>query len=95
MITRSSGGEPGMKQAKLSDTIAQAIRKADRRYFFEDYTAQADAVLKALRLAGMVVVPLEPTADIIEAGKTSLKYGTQRPGDMLRTLYQAMIGAAK
>src|SRR5271170_6035867 len=35
MITRSIGGEPGMKQTKLSDTIAQAIRKADRRYFFE------------------------------------------------------------
>jgi len=84
-----------MKQTKLSDTIAQAIRKADRRYFFEDYTAQADAVLKALRKAGMIVVPLEPTVDIIEAGKNSLKYGTQRPGDMLKTLYQAMIGAAK
>jgi hypothetical protein len=95
MIAGCSGGEPGMKQTKLSDTIAQAIRKADRRYFFEDYTAQADAVLKALRKAGMIVVPLEPTAEIIEAGKNSLKYGTQRPADMLKSLYQAMIGAAK
>ena len=84
-----------MKRSKLSDTIAHAIRNADKRYFFEDYTAQADAVLKALHKAGMVVVPLEPTAEAIEAGKNSLKYGTQRPGDMLRTLYQAMIGAAK
>lgn len=84
-----------MKRNKLADTIAHAIRKADRRYFFEDYTKQADAVLAALKQAGLVVVPLEPTPEIIEAGKNSLKYGTQRPGDMLRTLYQAMIGAAK
>jgi hypothetical protein len=84
-----------MKQTKLSDTIAEAIRAADKRYFFEDYTTQADAVLKALRKAGMVVVPLEPTPEIIEAAKNSLKYGTQRPGDMLRSLYQTMIGAAK
>ncbi|MEJ0068054.1 MAG: hypothetical protein WDO24_04235 [Pseudomonadota bacterium] len=84
-----------MKQSKLSDMIAQAIRDADKRYFFEDYTAQADAVLKTLRKAGMVVVPLEPTPEIIEAGKNSLKYGAQRPGDMLRTLYQTMIGAFK
>jgi hypothetical protein len=84
-----------MKRTKLADTIAHAIRKADRRYFFEDYSAQADAVLAALKQAGMAVVPLEPTPEIIEAGKTSMKYGTQRPGDMLRALYQAMIGAAK
>jgi hypothetical protein len=84
-----------MKRVKLTDTIAHAIHKADRRYFFEDYTKQADAVLAALKQAGMVVVPLEPTPEIIEAGKNSLKYGTQRPGDMLRSLYQAMIGAAK
>ena len=84
-----------MKRTKLSSTIAHAIKNADKRYFFEDYTAQADAVLKALREAGMTVVPVEPTQDIIEAGKNALKYGAQRPGDMLKTLYQAMIGAAK
>jgi len=84
-----------MNRAKLSNTIAHAIKKADKRYFFEDYTAQANAVLKALREAGMAVVPLEPSADIINAGKDALKYGTQRPQDMLKTLYQAMIGAAK
>jgi TRAP-type C4-dicarboxylate transport system substrate-binding protein len=84
-----------MKQSKLANTIAQAIHKADTRYFFEDYTKQADAVIKALKQAGMTVVPLEPTPEIIAAGKDSLKYGAQRPGDMLKALYQAMIGAAK
>jgi TRAP-type C4-dicarboxylate transport system substrate-binding protein len=83
------------RPTRLSDTIAQAIHKADTRYFFEDYTKQADAVLKALKQAGMVVVPLEPTAEAIQAGKDALKYGAQRPGDMLKTLYQAMINAAK
>jgi hypothetical protein len=84
-----------MKQPRLADTIAEAIRKADKRYFFEDYSTQADAVLAALKKAGLRIVPLEPTPDMIEAGKNGMKYGTQRPGDMLRALYQTMIGAAK
>jgi TRAP-type C4-dicarboxylate transport system substrate-binding protein len=94
MIDRFSGRETRMSR-KLANTIAHAIKKADKRYFFEDYTAQANAVLKALREAGMAVVPLDPPAEVIEAGKNALKYGTQRPGDMLKTLYQAMIGAVK
>jgi len=94
MIDRFSGRETRMSR-KLANTIAHAIKKADKRYFFEDYTKQADAVLAALKKAGMTVVPREPTPEIIEAGKNSLKYGAQRPGDMLRALYQAMIGAAK
>jgi TRAP-type C4-dicarboxylate transport system substrate-binding protein len=84
-----------MKKTRLADTIAQAIHKADTRYFFEDYTKQADAVLKALKQAGFVVVPLEPSPEAIQAGKDALKYGAQRPGDMLKTLYQAMLAAAK
>lgn len=83
------------KHVKLSDTIAQAIHDADTRYFFEDYSKQADAVLAALKKAGLAVVPLDPTPEAIEAGKNALKYGAQRPGDMLKTLYQAMIGAAR
>ena len=95
MIGAFTAGISFMKQVKLADTIAQAIRNADKRYFFEDYTAQADAVLAALKKAGMAVVPLEPTPEVIEAGKNSLKYGAQRPGDMLKALYQAMIGAVR
>lgn len=84
-----------MNKAKLAETIAHAIREADKRYFFEDYTAQAEAVLRALRKAGFAIIPLEPTPDMLEAGKNSLKYGAQRPADLLRSTLQAMIAAAK
>jgi hypothetical protein len=81
------------RRPAYGDLIAEAIHSADRRYFFEDYSAQADAVLKALRDAGLQIVPREPTEAMMEAGKNSLTYGAQRPGDLLKNLYQAMLNA--
>ena len=71
--------------------IAEAIREADNRYFFEDYAAQAQAVLRALTAARLTIVPLEPTADQVEAGKQSLTYGAQKQDELLKNLYTAMV----
>lgn len=73
------------------DLVARAIREADRRFFFEDYAAQAQAVLDALTAARLTIVPLEPNAEQVEAGKKSLTYGAQRQDELLRNLYVAMI----
>ena len=78
----------------LTHTIAVAIRAADRRYFFEDYTAQATAVLSALKRAGLTIVPAQPTAEMMDAGKQGMRYGRQRPAELLKLIYQAMVGAA-
>ena len=69
MIGANPAGTSFMQKVKLADTIAQAIRKADKRYFFEDYTAQADAVLAALKKAGLTVVPLEPFRQALTSGR--------------------------
>lgn len=76
-----------------TNIIAEAIRGADKRYFFEDYTAQARAVTEALRQRGMVIVPGDPTEPMMEAGRNSLTYGAQRPADLLRNTWRAMVKA--
>ena len=83
-----------MKQAQLTQLIAQSIKDADTRYIFEDYTAQAKAVLGALRQAGLVVVPGMPDEAMMEAGKESLKFGAQRPAELVHRSFVAMIQAA-
>ena len=83
-----------MKQAQLVQLIAHSIKDADKRYIFEDYTAQAKAVLMALRQAGLVVVPAAPDEAMMEAGKESLKFGAQRPAELVHRSFMAMIQAA-
>ncbi len=75
--------------------IAAAIREADTRYFFEDYTKQAEAVLRVLAQEGYVLVPGRPTDEIIDYAKENLPYGRQRPEDMLRSLYTVLIDAGR
>lgn len=79
----------------LTELIAKAIKAADKRYFYEDYTAQSLAVQTALRKAGLAVVPVQATEDMVEAAKESLTYGRQRPNDMLITVYAAMVKSAR
>jgi hypothetical protein len=83
-----------MNQGKLTQLIAQSIKDADKRYIFEDYTAQAKAVLAALRQAGLVVVPPVPNEAMMEAGKESLKFGAQRPAELVQRSFVAMVQAA-
>ncbi|MFY7778565.1 MAG: hypothetical protein ACOVQ8_09790 [Elstera sp.] len=75
--------------------IATAIRQADTRYFFEDYTKQAEAVLRMLAQEGYVLVPGKPSDEIIEYAKDNLPYGRQRPEDMLRALYGVFMDAGR
>tara|TARA_R100000093_G_scaffold41509_2_gene21668 strand:+ start:2306 stop:2593 length:288 start_codon:yes stop_codon:yes gene_type:complete len=49
----------------------------------------ADAALAAIKQAGFVVVPAEPTPDQIEAGYTAMRHGSSPT-----TMYRAMIEAS-
>jgi DNA-binding FrmR family transcriptional regulator len=80
-----------MGRKPLTDLIARAIKDADRRYFFEDYTRQAQAVQAALKQAGLAIVPVDPTEAMLEAGKNGMRYGQQRPQDLLKAIYQSMV----
>jgi thiamine biosynthesis lipoprotein ApbE len=84
-----------MAPPRLTDQIAAAIKDADKRYFFEDYTKQAKSVISALNQAGYAVVPAEPTPEMLEAAKTALTYGAQRPADLVKTIWSSMVKAGR
>ena len=65
-----------MEPKKLRKKLATIIQKADKSYFFEDYGAQADAVLAWLREEQLMIVPKEPTEQMVEAGTDAIQRGT-------------------
>ena len=77
----------------IQDLIAQAICKADRRFFFENYDKQAAAVLETLSGAGLVIVPEQPTEAMTEAGVKAIRDGRTRPADLAADIYRAMSRA--
>ena len=79
---------------KLVTRIAKAIRKADKRYWFEDYTIQAEAVVKALAEAGYGVVPLRADEEMRKAGADAIPIGRQHPTAVARFVYDAMAELA-
>jgi hypothetical protein len=74
--------------------LAKAIRKADTRYFFENYSKQALAAIDALEKAGYAIVPRYPTRDMYDAAKKAIVYGQRKPGELVGPIWEAMIDAA-
>lgn len=74
----------------VRDKIAKAIREADSSYFFEDYSKQADAVLAFLRKEKLLVVPIQPTEEMVESGKDAIQKGSYRPNDLVTDIYKSM-----
>lgn len=77
--------------AEIEDTIAKAIKKADKSYFFEDYNKQAKAVVKMLESEGYKVVPKLASPKQIEAGTAAISSGRVRPADLVHTIYAIMV----
>jgi hypothetical protein len=71
--------------------IACAIREADRRYFFEDYTVQAENVLRSLAMEGYLIVPERPDLPMQKAGCEAIAPGPAYAGDHVAAIYDAMI----
>ncbi|MBP6818470.1 hypothetical protein V6B08_12425 [Ferrovibrio sp. MS7] len=74
--------------------IAEAIKAADTSYFFENYTKQSNAVIKALRQSGYVIVPYYPTVDMVRAAMEELQYGSNKFTNVVMPMYLAMMKAA-
>lgn len=77
--------------AVIVDTIAQAIKRADKTLFNENYTKQAQAVIDGLRKAGFEVVPLKPPEVLVEYAVNNIPFGRLRPSELIRTLYSTMV----
>lgn len=84
-----------LPQQDLISIIAKAIRTADTTYFFENYTKQSLAVMRALAENGYWVAPTTPTPKMLEAGRDALRFGVQKSGDSLSVIYKSMIEAHK
>lgn len=74
----------------VKNKIAAAISKADSRFFFENYSKQAEAVLAAIEQAGLVIVPKSPTEAMIEQGVKAIQNGRTRPTDLVTDIYVSM-----
>lgn len=71
--------------------IAKAIKKADKSYFFEDYSKQAAAVLSALDNAGYRIVPKDLDKDIYKKIADNMKTGTMKPEKHIENLYHTFV----
>ncbi|MFN8720153.1 MAG: hypothetical protein ACK5YI_04945 [Rhodospirillales bacterium] len=77
--------------SKLRDTIAQAIKDADRSFFNENYIKQADNVLTELRKAGYEVVPLKPSPGLVQFVIDNLPFGRLKPTELVTQLYSLIV----
>ena len=85
------GNETMISRKTLGDQIARIIRRADYRYFWENYATQADAVLEWMDEEGYILAPKEPTKAMLDAGIEAIKYGRLNKYEVVRALYVAMI----
>lgn len=83
-----------IKPIAAAEVIAEAIKAADTSYFFENYTKQSNAVIKALRQNGYVIVPYYPTVEMVKAAMDELQYGANKFTNVVMPMYLAMMKAA-
>lgn len=79
----------------LVTRIAKAIKEIDKTYFFENYTKQAEHVIRSLRGAGYTILPDELTPEMEQAGIEAIKYGPTRSRDLVKEIYHNMIEVAE
>ncbi len=77
-----------MPKANIKQTIAEAIQKADKSYFFEDYSKQALAVLKAIEASGFTVVPKELPPELAKEVAENMRTGRVKPEDHVRSIIE-------
>lgn len=79
---------------EIRKTIAEAIKEADKSYFFEDYSKQARAVLEVMVQEGFAIVPLQPTEEMLKTGLDNLPSGRVKPEELIKRIYIAMVKEA-
>lgn len=85
----------GSNKNKVETLIAHSIKKADSSYFFENYTKQAQSVMRSLENAGFQIVPEDPSLYMTKAGVEAITLGKNKPQEMSASIWRAMLMAAK
>lgn len=75
----------------LRTRIANAISAADTSYFNENYTKQAEAVLKAIAAEGYVLLPKEMAPEIWKQVSDNMRTGRLRPEDHVKDVFETVI----
>ena len=80
-----------MSTSTLSNTIAKAIKDADKSFFNEDYVKQANAVIIALRKAGFEIVPTKASDGLVDFACDNLPFGRLKQQDFIKELYTLLV----
>ena len=80
-----------MSKAKIQTIVENAISKADSSYFFEDYTKQAKAVLKALESNGFTVLPTKLDDDVYLQVSKEMRTGRVKPEEHVKDVFQTTL----
>lgn len=86
--SKLSAGE--MDEA-VNQLIAKAIQSVDWTFFNENYTQQAEEVVRALNAAGYVILSKTPTKEMIAAGREAIEVGQHKPSAVAGVVYEAMV----
>jgi hypothetical protein len=84
-----------MSKAKVQTVIENAISKADSSYFFENYTDQAVAVLKALEKAGFEIIPKELPTELWTRVANEMKTGRLKPDEHVKDVFEVALRIMK
>ncbi|MBN8544054.1 MAG: hypothetical protein J0M34_07310 [Alphaproteobacteria bacterium] len=79
---------------KLRSKIASAIQAADSSYFNENYTKQADAVLKAIANEGFVLLPKELAPELWKQVSDNMRTGRLKPEEHVKDVFETVIRTA-
>lgn len=80
---------------RMISEIGQAIETADNSLFRENYSKQAEAVLRHIDKKGYVIVPKKATDDMLQAGEDAIQSGKVLPKEHVGHVYTAMVISAK
>jgi hypothetical protein len=83
-----------MSTKRVQTIIENAIQKADSSYFFENYTKQAAAVIKALEAAGYTIAQKDMAEDIWLRASNEIRTGRLRPEEHIKDVYQTVLRLA-
>ncbi len=80
-----------MSRAKLQTLVENAIHKADTSYFFEDYTKQAQAVLRAIEGAGFAIIPKELPDTLWTQVSNEMRTGRVKPEEHVKDVFHVTL----
>lgn len=81
----------GQMDDAVNDIIAKAVQSVDWTFFNENYSRQAEEVVRALNKAGYAIVPRVPSKAMVDAGREAIEIGQHLPSAVAGVVFDAMV----